>query len=253
MSLRSAEGLSPPLADEIYPTRAQAPEHHITSVSVVFNPTKLHGNPMGKKYELAKLVALRRSETHPRYLSLSHYEDGFYDLDFVVPWTAGAKNVDAALMIIGQDWISEDYLKRNSLPEKRLARREAGQDAGLATNRNLKKLLANAFGLLFSDTYATNVSVFIKPGNMDANVPMRDLEHFAKKFTLPQIRIVKPRMVLCLGERTFNAVRRAAGYTDLKLSEAYTPLPHIRAASMATRSWEITEHALFNRIITLQG
>jgi uracil-DNA glycosylase len=184
---------------------------------------------MGKKEELAALLALRRLETHPTYLSLSQYEGGFYDLDFVVPWTAGAQNIDAALMIIGQDWISEKYLERNSAPEMRLTRKEMGQDSKLPTNKNLKKLLKEHFDLRFSDTYATDVSVFIKPGKMDAAVPMKDLEYFAKKFTLPQIRAVEPRMVLCLGERTFNALRRAISESRMKLSQACLPTAHTRA------------------------
>jgi hypothetical protein len=181
---------------------------------------------MGKKEELAELVELRRSETHASYISLSAYDGGFYDLDFVVPWTAGAKNLEASLMIVGQDWISEEFLKKNSQPEKRAARREFGQDAMLPTNINLKRLLKAHFGALFSDTYATDISVFIKPGDMDGDVPMKDLRYFAKKYTLPQIKIVEPRMVLCLGSRAFNAIWRAIDEPQMKLSDACLPTAH---------------------------
>jgi restriction system protein len=183
---------------------------------------------MGKKEELAALLALRRLETHPTYISLSQYEDGFYDLDFVSPWTAGAQNIDAALMIIGQDWISEKYLE-NRAPEMRLTLKEMGQDPMLPTNKHLKKLLKEHFDLRFSDTYATNMSVFIKLGNMDADVPRKDLEDFARKFTLPLIRAVQPSMVLCLGERTFNALRRANNQPRMKWSDACLPTAHTRA------------------------
>ena len=183
---------------------------------------------MTKNDELARVVALRRAETHPRYISLSQYEGGFYDLDFVVPWTVGAQNVDAALMIVGQDWISEDYLKKNSAPEMRLARKELGQDPKLPTNITLKKLLKNYFDLLFADTYATDALVFIKPGDPDADVPMKDLKYCAQKFTWPQIQVVKPRMVLCLGAKTFNSMRRAISEPEMKLSEAWKPQPHTK-------------------------
>jgi restriction system protein len=181
-----------------------------------------------KEDELANIVTLRRSETHPTHISLSEFEGGYYDLDFVVPWTVGAPNVDAALMIVGQDWISEDYLKRNSAPEKRQMRRELGQDPELATNKNLKRLLRDHFDLSFSETYATNVLVFIKRGAASADVPMKDFEYCARKFTCPQVRIVKPRMVLCLGERAFNAMRLAVGETKMALRDAWKPQPHTK-------------------------
>jgi restriction system protein len=183
---------------------------------------------MTKKDELASLVALRRAETHPSHVTLSQYQNGFYDLDFVVPWTVGAQNIDAELMIVGQDWISEDYLNKNSAPEKRQKRRELGQDPNLATNKNLKRLLKDHFDLSFSHTYATNVLVFIKRGAADADVPMKDFEYCARKFTCPQIRIVKPRMVLCLGEKTFNAMRRAVDEPEMALPDAWKPQPHTK-------------------------
>ena len=73
-------------------------------------------------------------------------------------------------MIVGQDWISEDYLNKNSAPEKRQKRRELGQDPNLVTNKNLKRLLKDHFDLSFSDTYATDVLVFIKRGRVGSTL-----------------------------------------------------------------------------------
>jgi uracil-DNA glycosylase len=44
---------------------------------------------------------------------------------------------------------------------------------------------------------------------MDARIPFRDLVRSAASYTLSQIEIVRPKMVLCLGSASFNAVRRA--------------------------------------------
>ncbi|MCK1341124.1 hypothetical protein IVB38_35280 [Bradyrhizobium sp. 38] len=182
---------------------------------------------MDKQDAMALLVAKRRAEAGGRYNHLHLYDGGSWDFDFVVPWTKSACRLDADLMIVGQDWASEDYLRRNDDAEKRADRALTGQDAHLATNQNLKRLLAH-FGLCFSQTYATNVLVFIKPGGMSSKVPMKDLYRCAVTYTLPQLDIVKPRMALCLGAMTFDSVRSALGLGRLGWREACIPSAHTR-------------------------
>ncbi|MDF0578914.1 uracil-DNA glycosylase family protein [Bradyrhizobium yuanmingense] len=145
-----------------------------------------------------------------------------------MPWTKSACRLDADLMIIGQDWASEGYLRRNDGAKQRADRALTGQDAHLATNQNLKRLLASHFGLCFSQTYATNVLVFIKRGGISSNVPMKDLRACAVAYTLPQLEIVKPRMALCLGAKTFNSIRSALGLGRLGWQDACIPSAHTR-------------------------
>src|ERR1700681_721898 len=97
---------------------------------------------------------------------------GRWECEYVVPWTKSACNLDAQLMIIGQDWASERFLTdpRYNTPKRIHDREKIGQDEYLPTNRRLKSLLQKHFLLEFSQTYATDVSVFIKPGNMTGNV-----------------------------------------------------------------------------------
>ncbi|MCK1586937.1 uracil-DNA glycosylase family protein [Bradyrhizobium sp. 169] len=183
---------------------------------------------MDKALALSQLIAKRRTEAHTTYHHLHSFDGGIWDCKHVVPWTTSASNVDADLMIIGQDWASEQFLRepKYNTAERVSARLSAGQDEYLPTNRRLKSLLRTHCGLEFAQTYATDVLVFIKPGTMTGNVPMKDMLYCAETYTLPQIRIVKPRMVICLGAKTFNSVRRAMGMPDLKLSEACSPLAH---------------------------
>src|SRR5689334_5897745 len=104
-------------------------------------------------------------------------------------------------MIIGQDWASERFLSepRYNTPKRIEGRTLAGQDEYLPTNRRLKALLKQHFGLSFSDTYATNVLVFIKRGKMTSNVPMKDMLYCANRYTLPQMKAVQPVMAMYLG------------------------------------------------------
>ncbi len=44
---------------------------------------------------------------------------------------------------------------------------------------------------------------------MSSPVPRQDLIQAAKSFGLPQIEIVNPKIVICIGLATFNALRKA--------------------------------------------
>jgi restriction system protein len=110
-------------------------------------------------------------------------------------------------MVLLQDWSSEERLS-GPLDEDA---RDIGHTPSLDTNRNLQDLLFTHFGLALREIYATNLFPFIKPGPMDAEIPMADLVRAAKEFALPQIEIVEPRISVCLGLHTFNAVRAACG------------------------------------------
>jgi hypothetical protein len=46
---------------------------------------------------------------------------------------------------------------------------------------------------------------------VSSSIPPRDLIRAALEFALPQIEIVSPSLVICLGLVTFDALRRANG------------------------------------------
>ena len=85
-----------------------------------------------------------------------------------------------------------------------------GHDPRRPTNKRLKTLLRKHLDVALKDTYGTNVFPFIKSGGMSAAIPMQDLVRVAKAFAVPQIAIVQPRLVLALGRKTAEALRRAA-------------------------------------------
>jgi hypothetical protein len=137
---------------------------------------------LNKVSALTDLVAKRRRETHPAYHHLHSFDEGIWDCEYVVPWTKSAPNVDAQLMVMGQDWASEKFLRepKYNTSERISARKTAGQDEYLPTNRRLKSLLRAHFDLEFAQVYATDVLVFVKPGAMTGNVPMRDMLYWRK-------------------------------------------------------------------------
>lgn len=169
---------------------------------------------MTKKEKLIKLALQRKLFCFDGFRKISEFQGGAFDMeDYVSPWSIGAHNFDADLMLIGQDWASSRWLSQS----RNLHFAALGKDPDLMTNRNLDEYL-KYFNLTFSDTYATNAFVFVKEGNMSANITKKFLRESIKNFLLPQIEIVKPKMIICLGAKTYNAIRQENGYSEIKVS-----------------------------------
>src|SRR5207244_4061604 len=63
---------------------------------------------------------------------------------------------------------------------------------------------------------------FIKSGKMNAPIYFPDLIRSVRTYTLLQIDIVRPKMVVCLGSAPFNAIRRALNNDGrINLSRAF--------------------------------
>lgn len=164
---------------------------------------------MSKQSELLALAKLRQRTRYPGYKCIGDYHSGAYECDFVSPYTKSAGNVDAEIMVMLQDWSSDDSLSgKFDEPSAKL-----GHTPSLPTNPNLSRLLNETFGLGLRDVYGTNLFPFVKLGGMSESILHADLVKAARQFALPQISIVNPKLVICLGLVTFNALRRAC---DLK-------------------------------------
>ncbi len=157
-----------------------------------------------KRQLLLELAQLRQRTRWDGYHSLAEYHDGAYECDWVSPYSKTAGNVDANVFILLQDWSSHDYLSRPFNPKSA----DLGHTPNLPTNCNLKRLLHQTFNLGLEDVFGTNLFPFIKPGGISTRIQNKDLDRAALEFALPQVRIVKPTVVVCLGLATFNAIRR---------------------------------------------
>src|SRR6266496_4304713 len=162
---------------------------------------------MDKQSELLALAKLRQRTRYPGYKCIGDYHAGAYECDFVSPYTKTAGNVDAEIMVMLQDWASDEFLSGTfHEPSAKL-----GHTPSLPTNRTLSRLLNTTFGLTLRDIYGTNAFPFAKLGGMSASIPRADLITAARQFALPQVRVVNPKLVICLGLATFNALRQAYG------------------------------------------
>jgi hypothetical protein len=160
---------------------------------------------MDKRAELLNLAKLRQTTRWKGYKCIGDYHAGAYECDFVSPYTKTAGNIDADIMVMLQDWASDEALSGAfHEPSAKL-----GHTPSRPTNRNLIRLLNTTFGITLRDTYGTNLFPFVKLGGMSQPIRQVDLLAAARQFALPQIRVVNPKLVICLGLVTFNALRQA--------------------------------------------
>ena len=161
----------------------------------------------GDRAKCDRLRELARRRVASVWAGYRQPEDYGYDFrDLVSPYSRTAGNVDAAVMVVLQDWASHDVLSRKPINAEMV---RYGHDPRRPTNKRLKDLLAKHLKLALKDTYGTNLFPFIKYGGMSAAIPMQDLVQVARVFAVPQIAIVQPRLVLALGRKTAEALRRA--------------------------------------------
>jgi len=159
---------------------------------------------MDKSQKLLRLAKLRQERAYDGYNPIGFYEDGFYECDYVSPYSKSAHNVNAEVFIILQDWSSHDNMHGKCEETNRL-----GYTPEVKTNKKLINLLSEYFNLELKHTYATNLFPFIKMGDMSANIPIKDMRKSAEQFTLPMIDIIKPKISIALGRKTFDALSDA--------------------------------------------
>ena len=166
-----------------------------------------------KRCRLRALAEARQTHELPGYTNLRDYHDGYYECKHVSPYTKSANDVDSKVLLLLQDWRSREWLLRH----RSAVIQEKGHDPALATNRKLKALLFHHLDLQLSSTYGTNLFPHIKPGSLSATIPEVALTRAALQYALPQIACVRPKIVICFGLQTYNAIRRALGRPAYRL------------------------------------
>lgn len=180
---------------------------------------------LNKQERLMKLVELRRNARSAftdlihqdpnsppdrnKYNLIGDYHDGAHEGDYVSPYTKSGGNLDADVMVLLQDWSSHHALTGNMDRAMLSQIITQGRNPSRSTNKNLDRLLKDHFNLPIQLTYATNLFTFVKSGEISNDIPRKDMVWAAKKFARPQIEIIRPKIVICCGLATFNAMREA--------------------------------------------
>lgn len=127
-----------------------------------------------------------------------------FDSDEIGPWTRLHGDMDAEIMVVGQDWGDTNYYNKH---------------CGLDDLRNptmvaLEKLLCKAGFELSLQSYdhgsrglfLTNAILCLKSGGLQAAVNPTWFHNCGKLFLRAQVEIVSPRVVVALGERAYKAI-----------------------------------------------
>lgn len=163
---------------------------------------------MGKAERYHALVEERKACAGcPKLANASTIDGGCLDSDEIGPYSQWQGNLDAALMVVAQDFADIDGFRK--------LRGWPGADVG--TNQTLVELIAEAsisiqpprYGIADDRVFFTNAVLCMKTGGMQASIAASCFERCGKRFLRPTIELVSPRVVVSLGTGAMKAVCRA--------------------------------------------
>jgi restriction system protein len=186
----------------------------------------------GKHAEILKLVTKLRSNMRLTYKDTEYrapHDYGYlddigqmvypYNVDWVSPYSlafeANPPNLEAQVMVMAQDWTShESLVKYSTMADLQKAHPNLWYTPTLATNQRLSRFLKYLEQDDPSKMFFTNLFPYIKSGGLSAGIPAGLMREMAEKYAKEQINIIRPKLVICLGLATYNALRSAYGFDE---------------------------------------
>jgi uracil-DNA glycosylase family 4 len=165
---------------------------------------------LSKAQQYEDLVAARKSCVSCEGLvNASSLADGVFDSDEIGPWSRWLGDRSPRVMVIGQDWGDQRAFEKQ----------QGGNLAYSATNEVLRELLESiGFAVpkpaktpASARVFLTNAVLCFKDQGCQGPVRDRWFENCGQRFLRPQIELLSPKVVVCLGERAFRAVLSAYG------------------------------------------
>ena len=171
-----------------------------------------------KEAAYAELVAQRKACTRCVASGLTNpcAAPGDYDSEQVGPWSTWNGSLDADVMVVGQEWGDVASFVR-----------QKGRDNPSATNTTLKGLLSGvdvevADAPIFSPVgrvFLTNAVLCLKQGGAQAPVSKEWFKN-CQGFLRRQIELVRPRVVVTLGEQAYLSIRREFAFGRISFRRA---------------------------------
>ncbi|MGG3662952.1 uracil-DNA glycosylase family protein [Bacillus gobiensis] len=126
----------------------------------------------------------------------SKINNGEYDSDFINPWSKWKSNLNAKVMVIGQDWGNVKHFVKNK--------------GTVDNNNNTNKRLLTYLELIEvdqEDTYFTNTIKCMKQSNdMSGKINSKWITNCGEIFLKKEIEIVSPDIILVLGKKAFDVI-----------------------------------------------
>ena len=141
-------------------------------------------------------------------------EEGRHDHDEIGPWSLWQGNLNANLVLVGQDWGDVSYFA---------TWRGIDQPTGNPTNENLKELL-KIVGIEIGNPreqqdrviFLTNLILCLKTGGLQGYVEDQWFTNCASTFFRPLIEIINPRIIIALGKKSSDSILGLYGTPYLK-------------------------------------
>jgi uracil-DNA glycosylase len=162
--------------------------------------------------------------------------NGVYDSGHIGPWSRWQGNLSSKMLIIGQDWGTIQFFKEN----------KGLEPIYNPTNDALVKLLAS-IGVLIDRPrgretegriFLTNAILCLKngeAGGLQGAVQDQWFSDCGKLFLKPLIDLLKPRVIVTLGEKAYASVKRLYGRKRLPF----------RSAVEAVKGFQLTDKSIF--------
>jgi uracil-DNA glycosylase len=192
---------------------------------------------MSDKYDkYLELVAARKMcDLCNGLVNPSRCAGGKYDSDEIGPWSLWQGNLDAELMVVGQDWGDIKYfiehrgrdddpnnptnwLVRELLAEAGFAIEKAGQTTGRGTMFLTNAILCLKSGNLSAEEAQLTTEEELKAilrqtrGGLGAPVKESWFNKCGPRFLRPEVELIHPCALVTLGKRAYSAVCKAFGF-----------------------------------------
>lgn len=168
---------------------------------------------MDKQKRYSNLVEKRKNFTFQE--GLRNPADSGYDCEEIEPWARWQNNLDAEIMIIGQEFSDFATFKNIKGEVERF-----DDIFEYPSNKNLRKLLQSIDrdpGHPKKPTknhklFFTNCVMGLKDGSMSANFKDKWLKNSRIYFLKPLIEIINPKIIICLGTKPALSISKIFGF-----------------------------------------
>jgi DNA polymerase len=127
-----------------------------------------------------------------------------FDSSEIGPWSRMHGDLDADLMIVGQDWGTVDYFWDNQGLDN--LRNPTMQTLELLLKSIGIKAKLSAYGANGTGVFLTNAILCLKEGGLQSPVESDWFKKCGMYFLKQQIEIVSPFVVVALGQRAYEAI-----------------------------------------------
>ena len=206
---------------------------------------------MDKSFQYVQLVQKRKAcrLCAPELVNPNACENGIFDqAEHIGAWTRWQGNLNADLMIIGQDWGGADfYVKYEGVGNDENSTNKSIRELLKSINIDIELPQVGTTGPLFF----TNSILCLRQKGLTGSTKSGWFKNCSEKFLRPQIELVRPKVVATLGYKAYRSVMNAfrisaktkmqeavQGTTRLQNNSLLVPLYHPGRLGIVSRSFE---------------